>query len=140
MLYFKCLVLIILLGVLSSCHSMKEEQQEYAQPVAGRSQQQLNAFIPKRLNYFSPKGEWIGPEQIKQSRSLEPLALSHALLESGDPGAVEKANFYLSKAKNLEWHRACYILLKYPKLLTQASKKNIRSVLDSISSEYLKPS
>ena len=127
-------------GIWFSCDPDKGNSVEYAQPIAGRAQKQLEAFIPKRLNNFSPKGEWIGPEQFKQNRSLEPLALSHALLESGNPKAVEQANFYLSNAKNLEWHRGCFVLLKYPKLLTESSKKNIRTVLDSISTEYLKPS
>jgi hypothetical protein len=127
-------------GICFSCNPEQKNPGKYAQPIEGRASKQLEAFIPKRLNYFSPQGEWIGPAQIRQNRSLEPLALSHAFLESGDPKAVEQANFYLSKAQNLEWHRACFILLKYSKLLSEASKKNIRSVLDRISEEYLKPS
>lgn len=118
---------------------LNEKQPEYARPVAGTIQKQLQAFISKRLNYFSQQGKWIGPDQIKQSRSLEPLALSHALLESGNPKAIEQANFYLSNAQSLEWHRAGFILLKYTKLLTEASKKNIRAVLDRTSAGYLKP-
>lgn len=137
---FQLFVLALFCGSCSLSNPKNVDTQAFAQPVAGRAQKQLEAFIPKRLNYFSPQGGWIGPVQIKQSRSLEPLALSHALLESGNPKAVEQANFYLSNAQNLEWHRACFILLKYPKLLTEAAVKNVRSVLDRISTEYLKPS
>ncbi len=133
-------IIVFTAGICFSCIPENKNLKEYAQPVAGRTQKQLEAFIPKRLNCFSPQGVWIGPAQIRQTRSLEPLALSHALLESGNPGAVEQANFYLSHARNLEWHRASYIFLKYPRLLNETTKKNIRSVLDSISVEYLKPS
>jgi hypothetical protein len=112
----------------------------YAQPVLGRAKQQLDAFIPKRLNYFSPNGAWQGATEWQQTRSLEPLALSHALLASGNSQAVTQANFYLSNAKDLEWHRATYIFLKYPALLTEASKKNMRFLLDKMSEEYLKSS
>lgn len=130
----------LLSGVFLACHPEKEKAVQFAQPVEGWAQKQLEAFVPQRLECFSPEGEWTGPEQIKPTRSLEPLALSHALLQSGNPKAVEQANFYLSNAKDLEWHRACFVLLKYQKLLTESSKKNIRTILDRISDEYLNPS
>ena len=134
------LIMVFTAGICFSCNPEQKNPGKYAQPIEGRASKQLEAFIPKRLNSFSPLGEWIGPAQIRQTRSLEPLALSHVFLESGNPSAIEQANFYLSKAQNLEWHHACFILLKYSKLLTGASKKNIRSVLDRISEESLKPS
>ena len=138
--YLRLFILFLSLGYCSSCNSVDKIRPDYARPVAGLSQKQLEAFIPKRLNYFSPEGEWAGPAQLKPNRSLEPLALSHAFLESGNTKAIEQANLYLSNAPDLEWHRACFILLKYPKRLTEGSKRNIRNVLDRISTEYLKPS
>jgi hypothetical protein len=104
-----------------------------------KATKQLSAFVEKRLNYFNQNGQWQGPIDLKVSRSLEPLALSHALLASGNTKAVEQANSYLSNAKDLEWHRANYIFLKYAALLSEKSKKNIRVILDKIAPEYLKP-
>ena len=133
-------VLTLLCSSCSFLNPAKVDIPQYAQPIAGRAKMQLEAFIVKRLDYFSANGEWVGPDRIKPNRALEPLALSHALLESGNQNAVEQANFYLSNTKNLEWYRGCFLLLKYPGLLNDRSKQNIRTILDSISTEYLKPS
>ncbi|MDD4921426.1 MAG: hypothetical protein PHS30_02995 [Bacteroidales bacterium] len=103
-----------------------------------RVEKQLDAFVSKRLNHFSTDGRLNNDVSLKPYRPLELLAFSHALLASGNAKAVEEANYYLSNTNSMEWYRACYIFLKYQKLLTEKSKKNMRGIIDKNAPGYLK--
>ncbi|WP_338877336.1 hypothetical protein WBJ53_33215 (plasmid) [Spirosoma sp. SC4-14] len=134
--YWSIVVLVLYHFALGTCPA----HPPMAKSDKARTNRQLAAFIRSRLTHFSVDGQWQGDPDLKPNRSLEPLALSHALLASGDTKAISQANAYLSNANDLEWHRATFILLRYKALLTEKSRQNIRLILDRIAPEYLKPS